>query len=51
MGENLSGDTIILKTPDEYIVRVRDIDKYLVADAKEISDSSKFNIYMSTNPY
>lgn len=50
-GENLSGDTIILKTPDEYIVRVRDIDKYLVADAKEISDSSKFNIYMSTNPY
>ncbi|CEK33653.1 Fascin domain [[Clostridium] sordellii] len=51
LGENLSGDTIILKTPDEYIVRVRDIDKYLVADAKEISDSSKFNIYMSTNPY
>ncbi|CEN25390.1 fascin domain-containing protein [Paraclostridium sordellii] len=50
-GENLSGDTIILKTPDEYIVRVRDIDKYLIADAKEISDSSKFNIYMSTNPY
>ncbi|CEK38353.1 fascin domain-containing protein [Paraclostridium sordellii] len=51
LGENLSGDTIILKTPDEYIVRVRDIDKYLIADAKEISDSSKFNIYMSTNPY
>lgn len=51
LGKNLSGDTIILKTPDEYIVRVRDIDKYLVADAKEISDSSKFNIYMSTNPY
>ncbi|MDU1454029.1 MAG: hypothetical protein E6912_04485 [Paeniclostridium sordellii] len=51
LGENLSGDTIILKTPDEYIVRVRDIDKYLIADTKEISDSSKFNIYMSTNPY
>ncbi|CEN94155.1 fascin domain-containing protein [Paraclostridium sordellii] len=51
LGENLSEDTIILKTPDEYIVRVRDIDKYLIADAKEISDSSKFNIYMSTNPY
>lgn len=51
LGENLSGDTIILKAPDEYIVRVRDIDKYLIADAKEISDSSKFNIYMSTNPY
>ncbi|GAA0103756.1 hypothetical protein UT300013_03780 [Paraclostridium sordellii] len=51
LGENLSGDTIILKTPDKYIVRVRDIDKYLIADAKEISDSSKFNIYMSTNPY
>lgn len=51
LGENLSGDTIILKTPDEYIVRVRDIDKYLIADDKEISDSSKFNIYMSTNPY
>lgn len=51
LGKNLSGDTIILKTPDEYIVRVRDIDKYLIADTKEISDSSKFNIYMSTNPY
>lgn len=43
--------TIIIKTLNGDIVRVRDIDKYLVADGKEITDNCKFNIYKSTLPY
>lgn len=49
-GENIGNFIRILKTLDGYIVRVRDIDKYLVADSKEITQSSKFNIYKSIRP-
>ncbi|GAA0713544.1 hypothetical protein GCM10008904_27930 [Paraclostridium ghonii] len=49
-GENIGNFVRILKTLDGYIVRVRDIDKYLVADSKEITESSKFNIYKSIRP-
>ena len=49
-GENLGDFSKILKTIDGNVVRVRDTDKYLVADSKEITEDSKFNIYKSIRP-
>jgi len=49
-GENIGDLSRVLKTIDGNIVRVRDTDKYLVADSKEITESSKFNIYKSVRP-
>lgn len=49
-GESIGDDTVIIKTLDENIVRVREIDKYLIADSKEVTESSKFYIYKSTRP-
>lgn len=49
-GEKVSDSIRALKTIDGYIVRVRDTDKYLVADSKEITESSKFHIYKSIWP-
>lgn len=48
--ENTEDFIRVLKTMDGNIVRVRDVDKYLVADSKEITESSKFNIYKSIRP-
>ncbi|WP_373601047.1 hypothetical protein [Paraclostridium bifermentans] len=50
-GETIENYTRIIKTLDGSIVRVRDIDKYLVADAEEINENCKFNIYKSTRPF
>ncbi|MCU9812614.1 hypothetical protein [Paraclostridium sp. AKS81] len=49
-GENIGDLSKVLKTIDGNIVRVRETDKYLVADSKEITESSKFNIYKSVRP-
>lgn len=49
-GENIGDLSRVLKTIDGNIVRVRDTDKYLIADSKEITESSKFNIYKSVRP-
>lgn len=49
-GEFIGGDTVIIKALDENIVRVREIDKYLIADSKEVTESSKFYLYKSTRP-
>lgn len=49
-GEQIGDDVIIVKTLDGNLVRVRELDKYLIADAKEITESCKFNIYQSTRP-
>lgn len=50
-GEIIENYTRIIKTLDGDIVRVRDIDKYLVADLEEINEKCRFNIYKSTRPF
>lgn len=49
-GEFIGDDTVIIKTLDGNIVRVREIDKYLIADSKEVTESSEFYLYKSTRP-